>query len=116
MRSRREKAFIRKPLVASEWLSLALATLVFLTLLGFATTRGSASLSKSDARINSEAAAPLAAGSIIEVNTTGDGDNVDANAGCDADAATAGEQCTLRAAIQRANAAAGDDMITFNIA
>src|SRR5438067_488815 len=115
MRSRCAKASIRKPLVASDWISLALAALVFLTLLGVATTRGSASLSKSDARINSEAAAQLAAGSIIEVNTTGDGDNIDANIGCDADAARAGEQCTLRAAIQRANALAGDNTITFNI-
>ena len=48
-------------------------------------------------------------------NTTGDGDNVDVNAGCDADAGTPGEQCTLRGAIERANTLAGDDSITFNI-
>ena len=59
------------------------------------------------------AAAPLAG--IITVNITADGDNLDPNSGCDTDAATPGEQCSLRAAVQRANALAGDDEITFNI-
>lgn len=59
------------------------------------------------------AAVPFA--SIITVNITGDGDNLDPNSGCDTDAATSGEQCSLRAAVQRANALAGDDEITFNI-
>jgi hypothetical protein len=57
--------------------------------------------------------APLAG--LIEVNTTSDADNLDPNSGCDTDAATPGEQCSLRAAIQRANALAGDDEITLNI-
>ena len=57
----------------------------------------------------------LAPVSVIEVNTTGDEDNLNANAGCDVDANVAGDQCTLRAAIQRANAVAGDDTIVFNI-
>jgi len=51
----------------------------------------------------------------IQVNVTGDGDNLDPNSGCDTDAAASGEQCSLRAAVQRANALAGDDEITFNI-
>ena len=51
----------------------------------------------------------------LVVNTLADapdanlGDNV-----CDSDGATSGSQCTLRAAIQEANAAAGDDTITFD--
>jgi CSLREA domain-containing protein len=53
--------------------------------------------------------------SIIVVNVSNDADNLDPNAGCDTDAATSGEQCSLRAAIQRANALAGDDEINFNI-
>jgi CSLREA domain-containing protein len=61
------------------------------------------------------AAAPAPAPVVIEVNTTNDGDNLDPGAGCDADAAAPGEQCTLRAAIQRANALAGDIEIKFNI-
>ena len=52
---------------------------------------------------------------LIEVNTTSDADNLDPNAGCDTDAATPGSQCSLRAAIQRANALAGDDEININI-
>jgi hypothetical protein len=55
------------------------------------------------------------AGIVITVNTTGDADAIDPNTDCDTDAGTAGEQCSLRAAIQRANAVAGDDTITFNI-
>ena len=47
------------------------------------------------------AALPALCASIV-FRTTGDGDKVSANAGCDADAATTGEQCTLRAALQRA--------------
>jgi CSLREA domain-containing protein len=49
------------------------------------------------------------------VNTTADtpdvtpGDSV-----CDTDAVTSGSQCTLRAAIQEANAVAGDDSISFD--
>ncbi|HEX8746470.1 MAG TPA: Calx-beta domain-containing protein [Pyrinomonadaceae bacterium] len=52
---------------------------------------------------------------MIEVNTTADGDNLNPDAGCDTDAAAPGEQCSLRAAIQRANALAGDEDIRFNI-
>ncbi len=37
------------------------------------------------------------------------------NAACDADAATAGDQCTLRAAIQEANDTSGADTIGFDI-
>lgn len=60
-------------------------------------------------------AAPAPLAGLIEVNTTSDADNVDPNSGCDTDAATPGEQCSLRAAIQRANALAGDDEISINI-
>jgi CSLREA domain-containing protein len=55
------------------------------------------------------------AGLTITVNTTGDGDGLDPNTNCDVDAGTPGEQCTLRAAIQRANAVADEDTIDFNI-
>ena len=57
--------------------------------------------------------APMA--SLNLVNTLADAP--DANLGdsvCDSDGATSGSQCTLRAAIQEANAAAGDDTITFD--
>lgn len=46
------------------------------------------------------------------------GDQSDASAGngvCDYDAGTPGSQCTLRAAIQEANALAGSDIVAFNI-
>jgi hypothetical protein len=54
-------------------------------------------------------------GFLIFVNTTGDGDNTVAAPNCDADAVTPGAQCTLRAAIQASNLAAGDDAIEFVI-
>jgi CSLREA domain-containing protein len=50
------------------------------------------------------------------VNSTGDG--ADANTAdniCDSDLGTADEQCTLRAAIQQANATSGADQINFSI-
>src|SRR5689334_7182271 len=59
--------------------------------------------------------APFALVSTIVVNKTGDAANLNPNVGCDVDAGAAGEQCTLRAAIQRANSLAGDDKIIFNI-
>lgn len=54
--------------------------------------------------------------SVLTVNTTGDGPDVDLNDDrCDADANQPGDQCTLRAAIQTANDLAGPDTIKFNI-
>src|SRR5687768_9407561 len=112
MDNRRSHAPSRQRLAGSEWLGLALAALLVLPPVVFAAPRGAVSARSLGAHT---VAAPPALFASIAVNTTGDGDNVDANAGCDADAATAGDQCTLRAAIQRANALAGDDQITFNI-
>src|SRR6476659_6373787 len=54
-------------------------------------------------------------GLTITVNSTGDADALNPNTDCDTDAGTPGEQCTLRAAIQRANAVAGEDSIEFAI-
>ena len=51
----------------------------------------------------------------IEVNSTSDGPAINPSVACDNDPGTPGEQCTLRGAIQRANAVEGDDLITFNI-
>ncbi|MCA1636594.1 MAG: hypothetical protein LC802_23620, partial [Acidobacteria bacterium] len=112
MHTRRSHATSSNRLAGFEWLSLALAALLALPPAAFAAPRGVVWARSLAAH---PVAAPLAPVASIVVNTTGDGDNVDASAGCDADAATTGEQCTLRAAIQRANALAGDDQITFNI-
>lgn len=52
----------------------------------------------------------------IVVNVTTDEPDTDPTDGfCDSDATQAGNQCTLRAAIQEANARAGADLITFDI-
>ena len=62
----------------------------------------------------SERVAPWASLNLV-VNTLAD--NADVNPGdsiCDSDAGTSGSQCTLRAAIQEANAVAGDDAISFD--
>src|SRR5688500_1314760 len=92
--------------------------ITFITLLGLpsaasATSRGNVSPLTVGGSAVGAAHAPLAG--LIEVNTTSDADNLDPNSGCDTDAATPGEQCSLRAAIQRANALAGDDEITLTI-
>ena len=50
------------------------------------------------------------------VNSTGDGADADTTDNiCDSDTGTPGEQCTLRAAIQQANATSGADEIHFSI-
>jgi CSLREA domain-containing protein len=52
----------------------------------------------------------------IKVNLTSDEADSDLEDGtCDVDAEEAGQQCSLRAAIQTANAKAGTDFITFDI-
>lgn len=52
----------------------------------------------------------------IVVNTTGDQpDQNPADGSCDVDTSNSGLQCTLRAAIQEANARPGSDIITFDI-
>ena len=50
----------------------------------------------------------------FEVNGTGDQSDLTPNSSCDA-LPSPGIQCTLRAAIEEANATGGDDDITFNI-
>ena len=58
---------------------------------------------------------PAHAANLI-VNRTGDAPDINlANAACDSNASQAGNQCTLRAAIQEANDTAVADTINFNI-
>ena len=109
MNTRRSNASSRNRL-AGRWLSLAFVALLALPPIAVAAWHTVTARSSGAHAV----VGPFAPTS-IEVNTTGDGDNLDANAGCDVDAGTPGEQCTLRAAIQRANALAGDDTITFSI-
>jgi hypothetical protein len=62
------------------------------------------------------AAQPAHASTTFVVNSQGD--QIDANGSdgvCDTNAAAAGNQCTLRAAIQQANSTSGADTINFNI-
>ena len=100
-------------LVIAEALIITFITLSSLPSAASATLRGNVSPREVGGSAVVAAHAPLAG--LIQVNTTSDADNLDPNSGCDTDAATAGEQCSLRAAIQRANALAGDDEINFNI-
>ncbi|HKZ26575.1 MAG TPA: right-handed parallel beta-helix repeat-containing protein [Rubrobacteraceae bacterium] len=57
---------------------------------------------------------PADAATTFTVNKTGDGKDRRINGVCDA-SRTRGQQCTLRAAIQEANATSGADTINFNI-
>jgi hypothetical protein len=51
----------------------------------------------------------------MTVNTLGDAADVALDGNCDTDAATAGSQCTLRAAIQETNNRPSDDSIDFSL-
>ena len=62
-----------------------------------------------------QVAKPAYAAITSTVNSTDDAGDVVTNGTCDSDASTAGEQCTLRAAIQEANATEDADPINFNI-
>ncbi|MEP6819542.1 MAG: choice-of-anchor Q domain-containing protein [bacterium] len=112
MRSHRSNKSFRNGLTMFEWLRFALVALLIFSPVEFATERGRASTPEFN--VLNLPMQPVT-GLTIVVNTTGDGDALNPNADCDADAGTMGEQCTLRAAIQRANAVSGDDAITFNI-
>jgi titin len=58
---------------------------------------------------------PVRAAATFTVNRTGDAADLNlANTACDV-STTAGNQCTLRAALQEANDTPGDDIINFNI-
>jgi CSLREA domain-containing protein len=60
--------------------------------------------------------APARAATTFTVNSTADSPDASlAGAACDTDLFTNGDQCTLRAAIQQANATAGADAINFAI-
>jgi CSLREA domain-containing protein len=62
------------------------------------------------------AAQPARASTTFVVNSTADTpDASTAGTACDTDVFTNGDQCTLRAAIQQANATAGPDAVNFNI-
>src|SRR5262245_3829410 len=100
-----------RPIVGKS-LSITLMTLLALPSAVFANRRGDASPRNAVKAMVVPSAPPNAT---IEVNTTGDGDNVNPSAGCDTDMINSGDQCSLRAAIQRANAVAGDDVIKINI-
>src|SRR6185369_17451626 len=103
MRLNQLPSFVRRGI--AQALIIILTIIVYFPV-AFATARDKAPRAKTSA-------APLVG--TIQVNVSSDGDNLDPNSGCDTDAATSGEQCSLRAAVQRANALAGDDEITFNI-
>ncbi len=62
------------------------------------------------------AAAPAQGATTFTVNSTADAPDASlAGTACDTDVFTNGDQCTLRAAIQQANATAGADLINFAI-
>ncbi|HWT00119.1 MAG TPA: Calx-beta domain-containing protein [Pyrinomonadaceae bacterium] len=97
----------RKRLAGSKSVIFAVVTLLALPPAVSATPR----------KLNAHAATapPAQLGLLFEVNSAGDGDNTGPVTGCDADAATAGDQCTLRAAIQAANANPGQHGIDIFI-
>ncbi len=102
----------RSRLALCKSLSITIITLLSLPGAAFAKPRSAWSSPRAANAVVMTSPPPAAT---IEVNTTGDGDNVNASAGCDTDANTPGDQCSLRAAMQRADALAGDDVIKINI-
>src|SRR5262245_62067609 len=111
MRSSRNQKLSDKFFLRARWLSAGLVFQLLVTwVLPLATLVSAAPKEFTPPQIGIQPA-----GLTITVNTTGDGNALDPNTGCDVDAGTPGEQCTLRSAIQRANAVAGEDTIDFNI-
>src|SRR5688500_12107440 len=88
----------------SEWLSLALATLLLLPPVGFAAPTGASSPLKFDG--HAAAASPAAATFVVD--TTDDPGSL-------IDCTDKAKKCTLRNAIQKADDDAGDDIIAFAI-
>jgi CSLREA domain-containing protein len=111
MKSHQSKLSSFTRLQISKWLSIAIVLSLFLPAATLAKSRGHVSRSKPRSSIN--ASAPLT--TVIEVNTTNDGDNLDPSVGCDTEPGIPGDQCSLRAAIQRAGTLNGDGEIRFNI-
>ena len=95
-----------------RWLSVTLTLVLLSQPIALATERPAVFLLTLAGPDTASPAAPVLN---IVVNSTTDGPAIDPTAACDNDPGTPGEQCTLRGAIQRANAVAGDDLITFNI-
>src|SRR5687768_497763 len=112
MNTRRAHATSRNRLARFEWLSPALAALLALPPVAFATQWGALSPRSFAA---AESAMPAPAGLVYQVNTTGDAAGIPPLSRCDTNLFTSGAQCTLRAALQATNAVAGEDTITFNI-
>jgi hypothetical protein len=104
MKSRRPNAPPRDRFAGAEGLCLALVTLLLLPPVGFAAPKGAGSPPKFDAR--AAAASPAAIAYVV--NTTDDPGSL-------INCADKAKKCTLRDAIQKANAAAGDDVIEFSI-
>src|SRR6266542_1252311 len=102
-----------KVFIASSLFVGALFTITFVV--------SSANATKSDSRHfevlrTSDQAITPATGLTLTVNTLGDAADSSVGDGhCDTDPGTAGDQCTLRAAIQEANAVFGDDTISFSV-
>src|SRR5215831_2605134 len=100
MRSSRNQKLSDKFFLRARWLSAGLVFQLLVTwVLPLATLVSASPKEFTPPQIDIQPA-----GLTITVNTTGDGDALDPNSGCDVDAGTPGEQCTLRSAIQRANA------------
>ena len=120
MKTRASNSSLHLSFAWPEWISLLVVILIVLPSFAFisrrslASTKAPSDLKNLESR-RLESLAPASPLSTIVVNTTGDANNLDSNIACDVDAGTPGEQCTLRAAIQRAETLAGDDTITFNI-
>ena len=101
-------SFTRKKIAGR--LSVILAVVLFLPTVTLAARRRTVPVNHGK---NIKAAAVET--TLIEVTSTNDGDNLDPTAGCDTEPAIPGEQCSLRAAIQRANLLPGNAEIRFNI-
>src|SRR5215208_8411386 len=104
MKIHRSNASARKVFMRSEWLSLTLVVLLLLPLVSFATSPGAGTPLKVDYR----AAVASLAGITYVVNTTDDPGSL-------INCTDKAKRCSLRDAIQKANAQAGDDTIAFAI-
>src|SRR5687767_8453054 len=100
MKLRQSVVSSRNRFAGSEWLSLALATLLLLPPVGFATP---SSASNPPLKFDARAAAASPAAATFVVDTTDDPGSL-------IDCTDKAKKCTLRNAIQKANDDAGDDI------
>jgi len=108
------------PLVSREGPKLSVTRLVVvltvMTAIAFVVGAPKIIHSAASPKSESSSVPPFTGPLTLTVNTLGDAaDTIPGDGLCDSDSGTVGEQCTLRAAVQEANAVSSNDTINFSL-